>query len=361
MFRFVAMCFSAILTAVAAGPAHAQQAGGVAGRVVDRSGAPIADVAVHAEPAQRRTVTNEAGRFTLLGLPAGDQEISFELIGYTVQHDVVSIRPNQVLELEVTLSQRAVELEGIAVSVRESEISPWLASNGFASRRAQGRGIVHMTKQDLTFQSSRDLDELLRRVSGLRVRRLADGGSEILIDPSPRPDGRPCKVGVYLNGSSVEFGRFNWSGVRPTQRASRPLRFDDLLRLDEVDGIELYGPDESPVASENECGALLLWSTDLRRSLDEPLVGAVHGSVLREGSGEAVVGARVVLDPMTLSAVTAGDGSFAIPDVAPGVYEATVEVEGTSAWTTSVHVKAFGITELRVLISTRAHSGTNSS
>jgi hypothetical protein len=252
--------------------------------------------------------------------------------------------------LEVRLTQRAVELKSIAVVVRNDELSPWLTANGFASRRAQGRGFLHMTRQDLTFQSSRNLDQVLRRVSGLRIRRLTDGGSEILIEPSPRADGRPCQVGVYLNGSAVEFGRFNWSGVRPTQRASRPMRFDDLLHLDEIDGIELYGPEESPVASETDCGAVLLWSSDLRPNLDEPLVGAIQGSVSREGSKEPVAGARVVLNPSTVSVVTGSDGSFSVPDIAPGLYEVIVEIEGASAWRTAVQVKAFAISELRIYV-----------
>lgn len=235
-------------------------------------------------------------------------------------------------------------------------LSPWLVSTGFASRRAEAKGLLHLARREIALESARTVIDVLRRVPGVRIRRLADGGSQILLDPTLDPDGGQCEVGVYLNGSAVDFGRFNLSGPGVRQPASRPVRVDDILPLHDIDGLELYAPDASPVMSQSTCGALLLWSAQLRRTVDEPLRGGVRGSVTGDADGAPVAGARVTLRPLDVTRTTDQTGVFVFDDVPPGRYDLTVEVAGAPPWSAELTVKAFAVFELDVRVGATGRS-----
>lgn len=336
----------------------AAQRSGIVGRVLDvNTGSPISGATVSIVGAAT-TQTNAAGYFSLLGLPAGDLQIQAAALGYAQAQENISVAAGQVVEVELRLASRPIELGGILVEGSASEISPWLVSSGFAARRADGEGLLHFTQRDLRFQTGSNLADVLRHVHGVRIRRLSNGGSQLLLDPSPNPDGSPCPVDIYLNGSAVEFGEFHWTGVRPTQRAMRPLRFDDLLRLEEVDGMELYGPGASPVASAAGCGALLLWSSDLRNNLDEPLLGSINGQV-RDADGLPLVGAEIALHPLDLKALTDEGGRFSFPDLAPGLYRLVLQATDLPSWESEVLVKAFAASEIDIRVSRSQMVRTN--
>lgn len=346
-----AASFSAVLAALALMPFPiVAQRAGIVGRVLDDvTGSPISGATV-AIVGTATTESNAAGYFSLLGLPAGDLQIQAAAPGYAQTQESISLAAGQVLEVELRLTTRPIELGEIVVEGAASEISPWLVSNGFAARRADGQGLLHFTQHDLRFQSGSNLADVLRHVPGIRIRRHSSGGSQLLLDPSPNPDGSPCRVGIYLNGSAVELGEFRWTGIRHTQRAVRPLRFDDLLRLEEVDGMELYGPGESPVASESDCGALMLWSSDLRNNLDEPLVGSIEGDV-HDADGVPLVGAEIVLQPLDLKAVTDERGRFSFPELTPGPYRLSLRAADLPSWESDVLVKAFAATKIDIRMS----------
>ncbi len=339
----------AAMTALAA-PVAAQLSS-VLGRVIDQvSRAPIPGVAVRLLTGGRTVLTNDAGYFAAHGLEPGLHVFETNVLGYVARQDMIQLRPNEELEVEIRLSQEAIVLEGLVATVRSGAVSSWLASKGFPQRREQGFALSHLTQRDVTLQSARTLAELIEQVPGARIRNRADAGSELWIEPSPLPDGRPCRVGTYLNGSEVELGRFNWTGISHRQRSSRPLRFSDLLQLDEIDGLELYGPADSPIASDKYCGALLLWSDFYRTQVDEPFTGAVQGVLVREETNTPVAGARITLLPIGLSALTDSQGKFTFPEVVPGTYQLTVETADLPLWRGAVEVKAYGTVTLMLRV-----------
>ncbi len=340
------LLFASTLLSALPSPAHAQGVR-VFGRVTDRaSGAPIPDVAVQLGTAVTRTDLN--GHFEFRNVAPGVTWLGAVAFGYLERRDTISVEPGRERQLDLVLDVAPIEVDGLRVET-DGTLHPWLVVNGFAGRRAGGRGVLHRTREELRVQSGRNLADILERLDGVRVDRSLDGGSRLLLDPNPRGDGSPCEVGIYLNGSSVELGEFSWTGVRHTQRAMRPLRFDDLLRLDEIDGVELYGPADSPVASTSDCGALLLWSVDLRQNLDEPFVGAMSGTVADEVTGAPIGGVRVTIESSPLATTTDGAGRFEFPDLPPGEYPVRVDVaDGT--WRTRVEVKAFATTRVDVRV-----------
>lgn len=73
--------------------------------------------------------------------------------------------------------------------------------------------------------------------------------------------------------------------------------------------------------------------------IDATSPGSIAGRVTT-GSGESVAGAMVTTTPATQSKFTGADGTFSIPDVAPGTYVVAVTKEGLNPGTVSVTVTA---------------------
>jgi hypothetical protein len=243
-----------------------------------------------------------------------------------------------VVMLAATLRSAAGQEEG----------SAWLASKGFLYREAKNSALVHMSRDDLRRQSARDLNAFLRRVPGVRVRGLPNGGHEVLLDPSPLPGDAACHVETYLNGGRVELRQFDLTPGSVDPRSPRRVRLDDLVPFQNIDGLELYGPRDSPVASDESCGVLLIWSYADRRAADVPFTGAVKGIALRNADGVPIQGARITLRTLGHNAVTDARGRFAFAAVPAGNYDIIAEVTGAPAWHGFIEVRAFGAVNLEL-------------
>jgi hypothetical protein len=226
--------------------------------------------------------------------------------------------------------------------------SAWLASKGFLHRQAKNTALVHVSRDDLRQQSARDLNEFLRNVPGVRVRDLPNGGHEVLLDPSPLPGGGACHVGTYLNGGRVELRQFDLTPGSADQRRPRRVRLNDFVSFRDIDGLELYGPRDSPVASDASCGVLLIWSFADREAADVPFTGAVKGIALRNTDGTPIQGARITLRTLGHNAVTDAQGQFTFPAVPAGNYDIIAEVTGAPAWHGFIEVRAFGTVNLEL-------------
>ncbi len=95
------------------------------GRVRSEVAIPLEDATVRLRPAadtttRRLTGTDRLGFFTFHDLLPGRYSLSIGLIGYALHEQTVEIRQGADLELEVTLAEQAVELEGVLAEARRS-------------------------------------------------------------------------------------------------------------------------------------------------------------------------------------------------------------------------------------------------
>ncbi|MCH1571770.1 MAG: TonB-dependent receptor [Longimicrobiales bacterium] len=99
------------------------QQGSVTGRVVDgTTGLPLAGATVRVIAANRSALTNQSGRFALVGMPTGSQELSVDYIGYATATQMVTIGTGVTENITFRMVPEAVVLEGLtATSARQGQ------------------------------------------------------------------------------------------------------------------------------------------------------------------------------------------------------------------------------------------------
>src|SRR2546425_12897883 len=108
---------SAVLLAVVAGVALAQQQGSVSGVVTDRvAGTPLGSVRVSVLNTNRSTLTNQQGRYTMQALPAGTYQVQAAIIGYAAVTSPAIVTPGQAATVDFALRSAAVSLDAVVVT-----------------------------------------------------------------------------------------------------------------------------------------------------------------------------------------------------------------------------------------------------
>lgn len=112
----VAALAAAVLAALPTAAA-AQETGRVQGVVRDaETGEPLSAVQVRVEGLERRTASDEGGRFVLAGLPAGVRSVVVERIGLRTERREVRVPAGGSVALEVSMQTAPVAVPGIVVS-----------------------------------------------------------------------------------------------------------------------------------------------------------------------------------------------------------------------------------------------------
>jgi TonB-dependent receptor len=103
-----------------------QSTGAISGVVTDAaSGAPLAGADVLIEGSALNTATDRAGRFMLVGVPAGDQSLLITYLGHREERAGVTVRPGETQAITATLARSSftetVEVTATATPIAESQ------------------------------------------------------------------------------------------------------------------------------------------------------------------------------------------------------------------------------------------------
>lgn len=178
------------------GPLEGQRLEGV---IVDGvSGVPVVNATVsvlsRGDTVTFQVLSDSAGLFQV-PLPRADTiRVRFEALGYeTVASGLLTVGAREIVELEVALSVRALELEPIVVSARRQDtrrgrraLSQFYRRYDWGQKSGFGRFFTREDLEDVSF-----LSHELIRIPGLRYRYY--GGQMSL-------GSRMCPAAVYLNG-----------------------------------------------------------------------------------------------------------------------------------------------------------------
>lgn len=225
--------------------ASAQSFGGFRGIVRDSLGGGVSGVQVSIEGTTLRSVTDSAGGFRFLKVPAGEVALQARRLGYSPRVMRVRSEAGLITEVEIALSPIAQRLPLVEVKGKGQVYDSRLA--GFNARKEQGVGHF-VTRERLDQFSSARFVDVLREIPGVRMRTLRGGVTTVTLR------GARCSPLVFLDGFPATAGVLDL----------------DMIDLASVEGIEVYSgvatvPTEfMSVRGLDSCGVIAVWSRPFR-------------------------------------------------------------------------------------------------
>jgi Carboxypeptidase regulatory-like domain len=209
----------------------------VTGTVRGAGGRPVSGVELRVVNARSTTRTDDQGRYTLGGLPAGTQLLLVRRIGFLIGDVAVELRPGRMIIQDVQL-QRVVSLDSmrvIAQRARYAEFEENRRSNPF------GR---FLTLDQIEQRHALEVGQLLEHLAGFSVR--GSGPEAVVYSNSARASRTNCtEANVVIDGS--DHGHINYVPPR------------------EVAAIEAYAePAGAPGQYRAECGLIVIWTKKYR-------------------------------------------------------------------------------------------------
>lgn len=258
----VAVCAAAALSVVMhANSVSAQSM--LRGTVRDSAtGSPIGQAEIFLRSLLLRARTDDAGRFSVGGIPAGGHLVVARRLGFDSTSVVLNFSGGDTLFADFALTRSAQPLPEVEVR------RPLAARNAklreFDRRREKGAGRFY-SAADLEKDLSRRTGDIISKIPGAYIVRngmaACLGSSRGTIELSNTGSaqtcgGRPvrknlCPIAVYLDGALV------------TSRINPEMFNLNMIQPSEIAALEFYsGPAQLPPelnATGNGCGALVIW------------------------------------------------------------------------------------------------------
>jgi len=215
----------------------------VFGKVLNASGAPVANARVGLMGISAATLTRANGDFVLDSLPSGTQAIVVRQLGYKPTEVPVELSARTPARVTVKLGVYVPELSPVEViSAREEG----LQRVGFLDRKRSAAGGYFMDPDQLEKRRATMFTDLLRTVPGIRVQSGPNGQQSISSTRSATGGG--C-VTVWVDGAQ-------WQSMEAGD-------LDAFVRPEEVSAIEVYNGISTPpqfVTVGQNCSAVVVWT-----------------------------------------------------------------------------------------------------
>jgi len=198
--RWLLVLITACLLAVGSDASAQEFTGGIYGRIVDSSNAPLSGVAITVEgPAiqgQRAAVSEANGSYRFLNLPPGEYRVTFEKSKFkTVVHEGARVEVNKTLTMNVTM-----EIADVAATVVVTGSSPTV----------DVRSAVVGTTFGVSFLSDipnqRDIFALLAASPGISLPRVDFGGNTAGTPSAFRAYGLAGQSITTVDGVNITVG-----------------------------------------------------------------------------------------------------------------------------------------------------------
>jgi hypothetical protein len=210
--------------------------------VRDVRGLPAARATVRVSGPPLRTLTDDAGRFTLREVPSGTQQFEVNRLGSWPGSQLVDVPATGARDISLALGPRA-EAMARAPAPDNNTDDP----TGFEERRNAGIG-QFIWGADLAKSQTKDISELL-----LQAPMLFRGttGRVKLIKMKGVSDA-PCTPNYFING-------YPWhSGIAGLAQ----IEVEQSLDLGNLRGVEVYSHAAVPAIFDrkNGCGSVIIWT-----------------------------------------------------------------------------------------------------
>ena len=193
----------ALLAIAGPGAATAQTlTGTIEGTVTDAAtGQPLESARVSVGPAGSGGVlTNEAGRYLMMGVPAGEHTLEVRILGYATQERQVIVAAGQVTVADFAMTGQALESQALAVSgLSRAAIS--FPGHFFRGGRFNTESYAHIDENDFRLVSASPLSTFsidVDRTSYANVRRFIQDGE--------RPPADAVRIEEMINYFPYDWG-----------------------------------------------------------------------------------------------------------------------------------------------------------
>jgi hypothetical protein len=112
----IRICILAALLLGSAAAASAQQPSTIIGRVLSQTGEPLAGALVRLEGATQQVLSDSAGRYVLVRVPAGSHMLRAELLGYADTRSPVLVTAGRRITHDIRMAESALQLPGLVVT-----------------------------------------------------------------------------------------------------------------------------------------------------------------------------------------------------------------------------------------------------
>jgi TonB-linked SusC/RagA family outer membrane protein len=228
------------------GPLNPIVAGSIRGSVLESSSRrPLTGAQVFLPTLGRGALTDAAGTFTLVGIPAGTYRVRAEFIGFTPREHTVTVADERVTEIDFALMATAIAMDELVVT----------GTPGAVSKRTLGNAITTINAAEITQKVvNANVSELLQaKATGVTV--LPGGGtpgtgSSIRIRGTGSLNAAASPV-IYVDGVRIYTGAQGsfWNSWR-SQRAGetsygagQEAMAIDMINPEDIESIEVIkGP-----------------------------------------------------------------------------------------------------------------------
>lgn len=266
MLRLAAVAGLLGLSAV---PAAAQATGSIRGRVVEASSLrALSGVQVFLVGEELGSLTNAAGEFLLLEVPAGEHQVQTEMIGYGSATQTVTVGADEVAQVEFTLTPLAIDLDAVVVT----------GTPGAVSKRTLGNAVTTIDAIDVTEKTTITNVAQLLQAKTPGVTLLPSSGT-----PGAAPDirirGASSLIGnepvIYIDGVRVNtegLGSFTPSGAAVTSYSGLATSAFDLINPEDIASIEVIkGPAAATLYGADAANGVIQIITKKGRQGNQPL------------------------------------------------------------------------------------------
>jgi hypothetical protein len=213
----------------------------LAGVVLDSASSPVtlADLRLTTADGRRFVdVTDAAGRFQLIGVPAGPARLEVRRLGFRPYSQPLMVADADTAGgVRILLTATAAQLTGIEVSGLRDESDPALF--GFYGRRRSNSFGHYLDRTEIEATHAQRASDALRTVPGILVQPSRRIGNIVRV--------RNCRPTVWLDGVRLP-----------------DAELDEVTSIDDLAAVEIYkslaGLPQQFIDRTNPCGAILVWS-----------------------------------------------------------------------------------------------------
>jgi len=236
-----------------------ERAANLLGHVLDEmTGRPIVGASVELESMSTNRLTSALGSFAFTDVPLGVHFLRIEAVGYAERRLQVRLSSDESYETEIHLSQQAIELEGLDVTVIPRKTFNEMRDLDLRLERGTGQFLLRTEMQ----QRGGNLINLLQGLRGVRVQ--GGGGTTSGRSVQLRRAAHITSTAPGVNAVAGCFPAIFVDGRRFSRRASLGDEATDLTEFQgsDLEAVEVYSGSSVPAifgGGDAACGAILIW------------------------------------------------------------------------------------------------------